>query len=178
MAARNHIPVRTIRHYYDHPLYLEALTHNINQALARFPAGESVHLVFSAHSVPAGVIQQGDPYQHHIEETVRLTMRHGGWPHPHTLCYQSKVGPGRWLEPMLHTTLASLRAAGARSILVVPVAFVTDHIETVYEIDVEAREQAKELGFTQFEVMPALNDSPRLIGALAELVQRAVKSKG
>ena len=175
MAARNHIPVKTIRHYYDHPLYLEALTHNINQALARFPAGESVHLVFSAHSVPAGIIQEGDPYQHHIEETVRLTMRQGGWPqHPHTLCYQSKVGPGRWLKPMLHTTLESLRAAGARSILVVPVAFVTDHIETVYEIDVEAREQAKELGFTQFEVMPALNDSPRLIGALADLVLRTV----
>ncbi|MCH6553906.1 MAG: ferrochelatase [Acidobacteria bacterium] len=75
---------------------------------------------------------------------------------------------------MLHTTLESLRADGARSILVVPVAFVTDHIETVYEIDVEAREQARELGFTQFEIMPALNDSPRLIGALADLVLRTV----
>jgi ferrochelatase len=102
-------------------------------------------------------------------------MERAGWGRPHQLCYQSKVGPGRWLAPSLHTALPALHAAGARHLLVVPISFVTDHIETLYEIDIEAREQAKALGLEQFEMMPALNDSPLLIRALADLVQGAAQ---
>lgn len=171
----NHARMTTVRDFYQHPLYLDALVERINQALARFPAGAEVHLLFSAHGVPESVIRADDPYQEQTEATVRLVMERGGWGHPHQLCYQSKVGPGRWLAPALHTTLPALHAAGARHLLVVPISFVTDHIETLYEIDVEAREQAGALGFGQFEMMPALNDSPLFIGALADLVQRATK---
>lgn len=171
------IPTKVVREFYQHPLYLEALAENINRALARFPSPASVVLVFSAHGVPLSVIESGDPYCRQTQETVELVMRQGRWSHPHLLCYQSRVGPGRWTEPMLDTTLESLRASGAANVLVIPVSFVTEHIETLHEIDIEAREQAARLGFEQFEMMPALNDSPKFIRALADLVLKSVGSE-
>lgn len=98
----------------------------------------------------------------------------GGWAHPHRVCYQSRVGPGRWLEPSLHQTLHELAARGTANVLVVPISFVTDHVETLHELDLDARAGAKELGIRQFELMPALNDSPRFIEALGDLVLKAV----
>lgn len=166
----NHRRIAVVRRFYDSPLYLDALTERINQALARFPAGSEVHLLFSAHGIPEAVVRAGDPYQQETEATVRLVVERGAWPHPHSLCYQSKVGPGRWLGPLLHERLGTLRAAGTQRVLVIPISFVTEHIETLYEIDIEARAQARDLGFAQFEMMPALNDSPLFIRALASLV--------
>lgn len=131
-----------------------------------------VHLVFSAHGVPMSVIEAGDPYQAQVEATVTLVMARGGWSNLYLLCYQSRVGPGRWLRPSLDETLHRLAAQGAQKILVIPIAFVSDHVETLSEIGIEARELAGRLGLGQFEVMPALNDSPRFIAALADLVQR------
>lgn len=175
-STLNGVSAAVIPRFYDHPLYLAALGENINRALARFPAGAEVHLVFSAHGVPESITRAGDPYQEETEATMRLVLERGRWPHSAILCYQSRVGPGRWLGPMLHDTLVNLRAAGARHALVIPLSFVTDHIETLYEIDIEAREQASALGYHQFEMMPALNDSPLFIQALAELVVRAVEA--
>jgi len=168
-----HRRVTVVNRFYDHPLYLDALVERINQGLARFPADDDVHLLFSAHGVPESLIQAGDPYQEQTEATVQLVMERGGWRHPHQLCYQSKVGPGRWLGPSLRVSLPWLRTRGACRLLLVPVSFVTDHIETLYEIDIEARQEALGLGFEQFEMMPALNDSPLFISALADLVLQA-----
>jgi ferrochelatase len=168
------LPVAVVERFYDHPLYLDAVTERINLALARFPAGARVHLLFSAHGIPESITRAGDPFQRETEETVRLVRDRGGWPLEASLCYQSKVGPGRWLGPMLYDSLRSLRAGGCAHVLVVPISFVTEHIETLYEIDLEARAYATGLGFEQFEMMPALNESPLFIRALADLVERAV----
>ena len=130
--------------------------------------------MFSAHGVPQRVIDAGDPYREQVQATVELVMRRGGWPNPHALCYQSRVGPGRWLEPSLRDTLVRLAREGAKDVLVIPIAFVSDHVETLSEIGIEARELAQRLGIRQFEVMPALNDSPRFIQALAKLVLGAL----
>jgi protoporphyrin/coproporphyrin ferrochelatase len=135
---------------------------------------DDVVLVFSAHGVPMSVIEAGDPYRHHVEETVRLVMECGGWRNRHLLCYQSRVGPGRWLEPTLDSTLQQLATEGERRVLVVPISFVTDHVETLSEIDIEARALAGQLGIEQFAMMPALNDSPKFIAALASLVVKAL----
>jgi protoporphyrin/coproporphyrin ferrochelatase len=129
-----------------------------------------VVLVFSAHGVPMSVVEAGDPYRRHVEETVRLVMERGGWPNRHLLCYQSRVGPGRWLEPTLDRALERLAAEGERRVLAIPISFVTDHVETLSEIDIEARALAGRLGIEQFAMMPALNDSPKFIEALASLV--------
>ncbi|MBS1849704.1 MAG: ferrochelatase [Acidobacteria bacterium] len=166
--------VHTVREFYRHPQYLDALIEKIDQALSRFPQAARPEIVFSAHSVPVSVIEQGDPYQRQIEETVALLMERGGWSNPHRLCYQSKVGASRWLQPSLRRTLRDLAAQGTRQICVVPISFVSDHVETLGEIDHEARAEAVTLGMERFEMTAGLNDSPIFIAALADLVSSAV----
>jgi len=171
---RGNIPVHKVGHFYQHPMYLDAVIEKVEEALARFPLPERAELVFSAHSVPMSVIAKGDPYQRQIEDTVRLLMQRGGWPNRHRLCYQSKVGASKWLQPSLHRTLRNLCAEKVREVCIVPVAFVSDHVETLGEIDHEAREEAYQLGITQFEMSSGLNDSQKFISALAQLVHGAL----
>jgi len=171
---RDDLPTACIESFHRHELYLDALVEKIEEALARFPSPETPDIVFSAHSVPQAVIDKGDPYQRQIEETVELLLQRGGWRNQHWLCYQSKVGASKWLQPSLHTTLREMAAAGRREVCVVPVAFVSDHVETLGEIDHEARKEALALGFRQFEMTGGLNDSPAFIAALAEIVTNAL----
>jgi len=169
------VPVHRVETFYRDPLYLEAVAEKVNEALARFPFSNRPEIVFSAHSVPMSVIEKGDPYKRQIEETVQLLMERGGWSNPHRLCYQSKVGASRWLQPSLRQTLQNLSAERVREVCVVPVAFVSDHVETLGEIDHEAREQAQRLGVVQFEMSAGLNDSPRFIQALGQIVQKTLE---
>jgi len=171
---RDPVPVCNVGPFYRHPMYLDSVIEKIEEALARFPVPERAEIVFSAHSVPMSVIAKGDPYQRHIEETVRLLMERGGWPNRHRLCYQSKVGASKWLQPSLHRTLHDLASEKIREVCIVPVAFVSDHVETLGEIDHEARAEARRLGITQFEMSAGLNDSPKFISALAQLVLQAL----
>jgi ferrochelatase len=120
------------------------------------------------------VVEKGDPYQRQIEETVRLLTERGGWSNRHRLCYQSKVGASRWLQPSLHQTLRQLATDRVQEMCVVPVAFVSDHVETLGEIDHEAREEAHMLGFAQFEMSAGLNDSPRFIQAMGQIVRESL----
>jgi ferrochelatase len=175
--------VRVVRDYHAYPCFLDALIERINEGLeqlrktngsaTRLPS--DVHLLFSAHGVPESIIKSGDPYQAQIEATTRLVMERGGWRNPHSLCYQSRSGPGRWLGPSLRDALQALASRGSERILVVPVSFVCDHVETLYEIDIEAREFAEHLGIRHFHVMKGLNDSPTFIRALRDLVLQALE---
>ncbi len=166
------IPAETICSYHNHPLYVEAIADNIALRYGRFSGldPKEIDIVFSAHGVPLSLVRAGDPYKDQIEETVRLVMARGGWTSPHHLCFQSKVGPAEWLKPSLDETIRDLSARGRKRLLIVPVAFVTEHIETLHEIDIEARLEAERLGILQFEMMPALNDHPKFIACLTELV--------
>jgi ferrochelatase len=168
------IPSHCVETFYRNAMYLDALIDRINEALSRFPDPQEPEIVFSAHSVPLSVIEKGDPYQRQIEETVQMLLDRGGWHNRHRLCYQSKVGASKWLQPSLHHTLKQLAAERMGGVCVVPVAFVSDHVETLGEIEHEAREFAMRLGFTQFEMSAGLNDSPRFIAALAQMVQQAL----
>jgi len=172
------IPVYCVEPFYRHPLYLDALVEKVDEALIRFSNPSRAEIVFSAHSVPIAVIEKGDPYQRHIEETVALLMQRGGWPNRYRLCYQSKVGASKWLQPSLHRTLRDLAAERVDNICVVPIAFVSDHVETLGEIDHEARAEATALGIKQFEMTTGLNDSPTFIAALADLVGNALGTNG
>jgi ferrochelatase len=168
------VAVHCVETFYRNTMYLDAVTEKVNEALSRFSDPGRPEIVFSAHSVPMSVIEKGDPYQRQIEETVRLLTERGGWCNPHRLCYQSKVGASRWLQPSLHQTLRQLSAEHVREMCVVPVAFVSDHVETLGEIDHEAREEARRLGFTQFEMSAGLNESPKFIQALGQMVHQAL----
>jgi ferrochelatase len=167
-------PVRYVETFYHDPRYLDSVVEKVNEALSRFATPEAAEIVFSAHSVPMSVIEKGDPYQRHIEETVSLVMQRGQWSNLHRLCYQSKVGASRWLQPSLTHTLKQMADEKRRQVCIVPIAFVSDHVETLGEINHEARHLAEQLGFTQFEMTAGLNDSPKFIQALGQIVQDAL----
>ncbi len=171
---RDDIPVHCVETFYRNTMYLDSVVEKVNEALSRFPQPGRPEIVFSAHSIPMSVIEKGDPYQRQIEETVRLVSERGGWSNPHRLCYQSKVGASRWLQPSLTNTLRQLAGEKVREICIVPIAFVSDHVETLGEINHEARHLAEQLGFTQFEMSAGLNDSPKFIQALGQIVQDAL----
>jgi ferrochelatase len=168
------VPVRTIEHFYDHPDYIAGIVERVNEALAQVPDPDDVQLVFSAHGLPMVLVEKGDPYPKHIEATVQLVRQLGAWENPHVLCFQSKVGPQKWLQPSLTGMIARMAQEGVRRMLVIPISFVTDHVETLHEINIEAREQAASLGVTDFHMTAGLNDSPFLIRSLADLVLRTV----
>ena len=168
------VPVHVVDHFYDHPDYVAGIVERVNEVLQTLPRPDEVQLVFSAHGLPVSLVDKGDPYPKHIQETVQLVRELGAWPNPHVLCFQSKVGPQKWLQPSLTTTIEKLAHGGIKRVLVIPISFLTEHIETLHEINIEAREEAEALGISEFHVMPALNDSPLLIRALADLVLRSV----
>jgi ferrochelatase len=172
-------PERTVGQFYDHPLYIQALAQRIGSVLRQFADSSRIHLVFSAHGLPMSLVEKGDPYPNQIEATVRMVCEEGrrqypGWPQTHLLCYQSRVGPSKWLQPPLTATIERLGAEGVKEMLVVPISFVTEHIETLHEINIEAREDAKKFGIEVFRMMPAVGDSPLFIAALKDVVLRAV----
>jgi protoporphyrin/coproporphyrin ferrochelatase len=171
--------VSTVGQFYNHPHYVQAVVQRIGSILRQFPDSSRIHLVFSAHGLPMSLVEQGDPYPKQIEETVRLVCEAGaqeykGWPRTHLLCYQSRVGPAKWLQPPLTGTIERLGHEGVKEMLVVPISFVTEHIETLHEINIEARAEAAKLGIERFRMMPAVGDSPLFIDALKDLVLEAI----
>lgn len=164
-----------VRQFYDHPLYIAALAEKIEAGLAGFPDRSHVQLFFSAHSLPQSFIDSGDPYLDQIQATVRLVMERFAGVCQH-LAFQSRAGPVKWLEPSTEDKLHELASQGCRQVLMVPLSFVSDHIETLHEIDIEYREAAHRLGIADFRRIESLNSSPAFIACLADLVRNAVQS--
>ncbi|NEP02628.1 MAG: ferrochelatase [Symploca sp. SIO2E9] len=163
--------------WYQQPGYLQAMAQLIAQELDEFPNPEQVHLFFSAHGVPLSyVTEAGDPYQEEIEDCTALIMQTLNQPHAHTLAYQSRVGPVEWLKPYTEDAIVELAQQGTKDLLVVPISFVSEHIETLQEIDIEYREIAEESGIENFRRVPALNTHPVFIEALATLVVEALNA--
>ena len=168
--SKAHFDLAYIRQFYDHPGYIGALVEKIEQGLAEFADRNAVRLVFSAHGLPQSFIDSGDPYLEHIQGTVRLVMEHFGGV-SHHLAFQSRAGPVKWLEPSTEGKITELAVAGCKDLLMVPLSFVSDHIETLYEIDIQYREEAQKLGIANFRRSESLNSSPAFIGCLADLVR-------
>jgi ferrochelatase len=173
----NGFSVDFVEEYCEHPLYIKALVHNINIALKRVKPSErsKINLVFSAHGTPVKLVKAGDPYQSQIIRTYNAVVKAGNFDLPHHLCYQSKVGPEKWLEPSLDNTIERLAAENVTHMIVIPIAFVSDHSETLWEINIEAKQEAKHLGIKHFDMSPGLNTNPYFIQALADIVEKRVK---
>jgi ferrochelatase len=154
--------------------YVECLAQAIRDGLARF-GGEDVCLLYSAHSLPVKFIEEGDPYLDELEKTLRAVEALTGV--PGVLCFQSRSGPVEWLEPSTPDMLRESADRGCRNVLMVPISFVSDHVETLYEIDILYRNQARELGI-RLERTESLNTNPRFIKGLANLVLAACGDKG
>jgi ferrochelatase len=150
----------------------------IAQELDKFAQPDGVHIFFSAHGVPQSYVDEaGDPYQREIEECTRAIMNTLNRPNEHTLAYQSRVGPVEWLKPYTEDALHELGEKGVKELLVVPISFVSEHIETLQEIDIEYREVAEEVGISNFQRVPALNTHPIFISSLAQLVIQSLKER-
>ncbi|GAP93723.1 ferrochelatase [Leptolyngbya sp. NIES-2104] len=175
--ALQKIDYTVIPTWYDRPGYLKAMADLIAQALDRFENPDHVHVFFSAHGVPVSYVEEaGDPYQSEIENCTALIMKTLDRPNPHTLAYQSRVGPVEWLKPYTEDALEELAEEGVKDLAVVPISFVSEHIETLQEIDMEYREVAEEAGIERFERVPALNTHPIFISELATMVTDAIES--
>jgi protoporphyrin/coproporphyrin ferrochelatase len=167
----------TIASWYQKPGYLQAMADLIAQELDKSEHPEQVHIFFSAHGVPISYVEEaGDPYQKEIEESVALIMQTLGRTNQHSLAYQSRVGPVEWLQPYTEDAIINLAAQGIKDLLVVPISFVSEHIETLQEIDMEYREVAESVGIHNFHRVPALNTHPVFIQALADMVVDALNS--
>lgn len=169
-----------IDHWFDEPAYIEALAETIREEIGRFPDPDpgAVHLLYSAHAIPLRLVEQGDPYLEQTRRTVELVNARLGGRSPWTLAFQSKLGPVRWLEPATMDVIESLGSRGTRQVLAIPVSFVSDHIETLYEIDILYRDLAKAAGILEFRRARALNGEPGLIAALAGIVKRELAPLG
>ncbi|PYO02668.1 MAG: ferrochelatase [Candidatus Rokuibacteriota bacterium] len=163
--------------FFDHPLFVEAVADRAGAALARVPAAEraSTPLVFTAHSVPTAMAN-GSPYVDDFRAAsaaVAKRLHHGPW----RLAYQSRSGNPRdpWLEPDVNDALKDLGSSGAHHVVIVPIGFVCDHVEVLYDLDVEAVTTARAAGLTLHRAT-AVNDHPRFIAVLADLVQHHLEA--
>ncbi|MFA3782377.1 ferrochelatase [Melioribacteraceae bacterium 4301-Me] len=165
-----------INEYYLNEKYLAAINQRIDEALAKFSEKDqnNVQLVFSAHGTPVSLVKKGDPYSRQIKETMEAIMKLRDYSHEYHLCFQSKVGPQKWLEPSTDKMIEKLAAEDKKYLLVIPISFVSDHIETLYELDIEYRHIAEKVGIKNYIVMKGLNDSELFIEALSDLVKNNI----
>ena len=169
------LPLRCIRSWYDHPGYVRSMAELIAEQVRASDDVEKAHIFFSAHGVPKSYVEEaGDPYQQEIQACAALIMAEleiiVGHSNPHTLAYQSRVGPVEWLKPYTEEALEELGRAKTQDLVVVPISFVSEHIETLEEIDIEYRELATESGVVNFRRVRALDTYPPFIAGLADLV--------
>jgi protoporphyrin/coproporphyrin ferrochelatase len=159
--------------YHTAPGLIDALADRVHTGIDRWPENErdSVHVIFSAHSLPERIIRAGDPYDAQVHETARLIADRAGVPSDRwSWSYQSAGrSPEPWLGPTYPDHLAELAARGVRNVVSVPVGFVSDHVEVLYDIDIDGRRIASSLGM-RLERPPSLNDDPRFLRQLATIV--------
>jgi ferrochelatase len=161
-----------------HPGFAEAHAELIREGIASFPdpRPDAVHVLFSAHSIPKKLVtREGDPYPQEVEESIRAIVSRLPGPPPWSLAYQSKLGPVEWLGPATLDEIGRLGRDGRQQVLAVPIAFVTDHVETLYEIDQLFGKAAREAGIAHFRRTPGLNDRPTFLKALEDIVMSIEK---
>jgi protoporphyrin/coproporphyrin ferrochelatase len=161
-----HFDLVAITSWADHPSYISCLSEHIRKGLLGF-GGERVQVVYSAHSLPADFIDQGDPYVTDLQKTIRGVEEKTG--QKGLLCFQSRSGPVRWLSPSTPETIRTLAQAGCKNILMVPISFVSDHVETLYEIDQLYKQMAGDLGMV-LKSSESLNTDPAFINCLRDII--------
>ncbi|MBI4715243.1 MAG: ferrochelatase [Nitrospirae bacterium] len=178
LAPANPVQVVPIPHFFDQPGYIEAMAETVREGIAGTPGdpADPVHLLFSAHGLPQRCVRRGDPYVGQVEKTVSWILDRIGRRENARLGYQSRVGPVKWIGPSTEEVLEEMARQGARRVLLIPVSFVSDHLETLYEMDLLFRQRGEALGIPHVHRAPALNDAPPFIAALKELVLSAVGS--
>jgi len=175
-AARGRLELALVRSWWDHPTFLEAVAERVRQALQRFPAPGAVQVLFTAHSLPERILAAGDPYADELQASAAQVARLAGvgeW----RFAYQSAgATPEPWLGPEAGAVMTEL-AVTRKNFLIVPIGFVSDHVEVLYDVDVAYRGLAERLG-VRLERTDSLNDDPLLVAALADLARRTAAERG
>ena len=175
-AARGRLELALVRSWWDHPKFLEAVAERVRQALQRFPAPGAVQVLFTAHSLPERILAAGDPYADELQASAAAVARLAGvgaW----RFAYQSAgATPEPWLGPEAGAVMTEL-AATRKDFLIVPIGFVSDHVEVLYDVDIAYRGLAERLG-VRLERTDSLNDNARLVAALADLARRTAAERG
>ncbi|HEY3449896.1 MAG TPA: ferrochelatase [Myxococcales bacterium] len=176
-AQKIALPVHEVCCFPKEPGLLDAWAENLRQTLAQIPEDRraATHVLFSAHGLPQSLVDQGDPYLEQVKLTVAGVMERVGQDRPHSLAFQSRATGAKWLEPATPAALADLAKKGVRDVAVVPIAFVTEHVETLFELDLLIKDQAAAAGLTGYHRVPVPNVAPKLMDALADLVRRALE---
>ena len=178
VGLQNDFEWSVIDRWPTHPRFIEAMTETVKQGLEQFTEAErdDVLILFSAHSLPLDVINRGDAYPAEIGASTHEVMKRLGYSHEYMVSYQSDVGPVPWLGPSTEKVIEFLGEKKRRNVLVVGIAFTSDHIETLHELDIEYGEVAHKAGITNFKRAPALNGLPVFQDALAEVVFEHLQS--
>ncbi len=169
------IPIRCIRNWFDQPGYLKAMVELISEQILLCKHPSKAHVFFTAHGVPKSYVDEaGDPYKEQIEKCSTLIVEelknNLKFSNPYTLSYQSRVGPEEWLKPYTEDVLEDLGKSKIEELVVVPISFVGEHIETLQEIDIEYKEIAEKAGIKNFRRVKALDTNPTFIQGLNDLV--------
>lgn len=169
------IPVLQVESWKDEPAFIQAIVQRINQALERFDDADrdDVYILFTAHSLPERILQWNDPYPDELKVSVQAVVDQLH-PKQSSFAFQSQGATADpWLGPSVEETLEKLAAEGVRNLLLVPIGFVCDHVEVLYDVDIEHRAQAEALGI-RLERTASLNDDPLLCRAVADAVRRTL----
>jgi len=162
-----------------HSGLVQVYVDNIKKEILKFPkeVQDEIVILFSAHSLPMSVVERGDPYPAEVAATVQRVMEGLGHTHAYRLVWQSKVGPTKWLSPQTDDAIKGLATRGRKNILLVPIAFTSDHVETLFELDIEyAEEFAPTVGVENIRRCESLNDNPVFLQALADIVKKHIDS--
>ena len=176
-AAGGRLDTALVRSWGDDPMFLEAVARRVTQALQRFPSPQSVSALFTAHSLPERILATGDPYPDELRASAAAVARRAGlseW----RFAYQSAgATPEPWLGPEAGAVMTELAATGRQAFLIIPIGFVCDHVEVLYDVDVMYRDLAARLG-VRLERTASLNDDPLLAAALAGLARKTAAGRG
>jgi len=179
VAVEREVAVDFVENWHTQPIYLAGVAANVRETMIRFALEqqERVMVIFTAHSLPAAILERGDPYDSQLRETSRLLAEQLRLPEDRwTFCYQSAAQTGvPWLGPQIEDLVVDLAAEGEKNLLIAPIGFIADHVEVLYDIDIGVQEIARASG-VRVERTPMLNDGPALVGALTSLVRERLGS--
>jgi protoporphyrin/coproporphyrin ferrochelatase len=177
-AADGRLELALVRNWGDHPKFLDAVGDRVTQALQRFPSPAAVQVIFTAHSLPERILASGDPYPNELRASAAAVARRAGLATWHFAYQSAGATPEPWLGPEAGAVMRELAGQGHRALLLVPIGFVCDHVEILYDVDIVYRRLAAELGEgVQFERTASLNDDPLLVAALAELAHNTAAAR-
>jgi ferrochelatase len=173
------IPVQRISRWSEDEGYIGCLVWRLKRAIRKIPPelqGETL-VLYAAHGTPISFVRRGDPYLAELQACVQLVEAQAAHGLPHRLAFQSRVGPVTWTKPYLDKVLQALPQEGIRSVVIVPLSFVSDHVETLYELDIQMRTLAERVGIQSYLRAESLNADPDFLAVLASLAASALGAK-